>query len=389
MSVNASRSLGTQPLGSQALPSGPSKQAGAVSGAEEPAVPQGQVDAYKGSGQLDGVRPPEVTGQKLDLNLARVFRGKIQELKNMSPAERANLATGAGLVAAGGLAKLTGSERLSEMVEGVEASKDGLDKLQKLSNVRADFKGQLVAWREAKANGRPLEMRRFEPRPLDRMAKLGAAVDVAKGAMAAVSISKTLTGVAKDPHLLKDPAVVKSLGRDAMGVLNAAGGVARLAGKSGLAAKLNPVTGIASGAFGVAGAATDIAKRGLNWKNGTELASQALNLAGNVAMVVPGGQVVGAGLKMASLGVDLIRHGVANREKIAAGARATLRMGADAARTAARFFREPGKTSREVAQAAARNVDQAADRVRDAVGDGARQVGKAFGGVKKFLGWGS
>ncbi|MBM3259327.1 MAG: hypothetical protein FJY99_06235 [Candidatus Sericytochromatia bacterium] len=386
MSVNAKRPVGTQPLGSQGLAAAGSRSGG--SAPIEPVPPSASPlagDAFKGSGQLEGARPSGGLTEKLNVDQAKRLIGSVRNIKP-------EMVATAGLAVAGTVAKMTGNNDAAATIEGAEASRDGVVKWNKLVRERGNFRNELRAFGEAKANGVPYQPKAAavpDAKPLGAMVRVGAGIDVVRGGMSAINMSKSLVAAAKDPRKFTDPDFVRGIGRDVLTTLNGVGGVAQLAGKSGLAAKLNPIAGIASGAFGVTGAASDIAKHGLNWKNASELASQALNMAGSVAMLLPpAGPVVAAGLKVAAMGLDLIRYGIANKEKIMAGGKAAIKLGVQAASTAADFFRNPGATSKRVASAAAKEAGKLADAAGNLVGDGLKKAGSVLGGVKKLFGFG-
>lgn len=383
MSVNANRPAGTQPLGSQALGS----RGSVPLPSKAPASPTGVLpgDAFKGSGQLEGVRPTGGFSEKLGLDEAKKLVGMVKQIKP-------EMVATAGMAVAGTVARLTGKDDVAATIEGAQASKEGVDKFNRFWREKGTLRTDLRTYLDAKASGQPFEAKKpaiGDAKPLGTAAKIGVGIDVARGAVSAFNMSKSLVAAAKDPRKLADPEFVKGIGRDALTTLNGVGGVAQLAGKTGFVAKLNPVTGIVAGAAGVMGAATDIAKNGLTWKNGAELASNALNMAGNVAMLMPpAGPVIGAGLKVAALGLDLIRYGVANKDKIVAGGKAAIRVGTEVARTAADFFRDPGATSRKVANAAVKEAGKLVDAASGIVGDGLKKAGSVFGGVKKLFSFG-
>ena len=113
---------------------------------------------------------------------------------------------------------------------------------------------------------------------------------------------------------------------------------------------------------------------------------QGLNLAGNIAMVIPGGQAIGGALKLAALGVDLVRYGVANKDKIFSAAKAAVRIGGQVAKKTGEFFTNPAKVAGELKAAAMQDMKAIGNKAVDTVKDVGSAIKDKFGSLASGLG---
>ena len=151
---------------------------------------------------------------------------------------------------------------------------------------------------------------------LSKLGKLAAGADVARGVISGVQLAGDIDAIIDDPGKLKDPKFALKVGYDVLGTANGALGVAKLAGKTGLVAKINPVTGLAFSAAGIAQNAIDMKENGLNLNNGLGLASNTLDLAGNALIMSGVGAPVGMILKGVGAGLAVAQIAVQNWDSI-------------------------------------------------------------------------
>ncbi len=216
---------------------------------------------------------------------------------------------------AGAIATATGHNEIAALSNKADAANRGVKKTQEASKSINDGINALKTVRDGAA---PAAKAAQNAQGLSKLGKLAAGADVARGVISGVQLAGDIDAIIDDPGKLKDPKFAVKVAYDTLGTANGAVAVAKLAGKTGLVAKINPITGLAFSAAGVASNAIDIKQNGLNLNNGLGLASNALDLAGN-AMIMSGvGAPVGMILKGVGAGIAVAQLAVQNWDSIKA-----------------------------------------------------------------------
>lgn len=281
--------------------------------------------------------------------------------RSLDGASKLNGAGNILLPLAGAVAKATGHPEVAVAIQdaqdantALKKTKDGADNVVKAYKALTDRDGAAPTVNKA-ADG------------LTKMVKAAAGMDVARGVISGVQLGSQVNDLIHDPSKIKDPQFAVGLAYNTLGTANGALAVAKLAGKTGIVSKLNPITGIAFSAVGVASNVLDIKKNGLNLDNGLGLAANSLDLVANVMMVSGVGAPIGLAIKGLALGLQVAQLGVQHWDEIkVVGAKAAAIV-SDGAGAAVKF------------------AGKAVDSAKNLVGNVAS--GALDGAKKLFSGW--
>lgn len=292
--------------------------------------------------------------------------------KTLSRGEKLSGAGGAVLPLVGAVAKATGHEEIGAVADRADAANKGV---KKVKDAHENIVKGIQAFKGVRDGAAPaVDAAKAAPKGAEGLTKLGkmaAGADVARGVISGVSLVGDVRQVVNDPGKLKDPSFAVKVAYDTLGTANGALAAAKLAGKTGLVARVNPVTGLAFSAAGVASNVVDIKKNGLNLNNGLGLAANSLDLAGNALIMTGVGAPVGMILKGVGAGAAVAQLAVQNWPAIKeAGAKV-------------------GRAVADAAESAYKGAANLASKAVDKVGDLASSAASAVtGGLKKaFSGW--